>query len=335
MVSKTQVVKFESFAAYTHDDDNEVKCDISELLDGLKGLDQKERVFRYFGEPVRMDSIHDAILDDETIKKHKNLRLIYFHMTRLRDEGAATGVLNTEDLKDLELDENEYIAEDISCLYDNDLNIVFIQKNYHSLSISGITEYLKKAYKLIEKESGAYDSESFNDLDIFFKPVPDKKILKNAKKLTNYRSLTLSFANDYEDKMSDQLKSMLGQFGEVFEHFHGTKLGVTLSAGDAKAPTLNANNMRNVVKEVESGNSVFSSALIRGKQGDGPVEPFDLLNGKLQTKHKFSSVKNSDGNTRRMHLQKSVVEDIMKLLYLKKDENSTRSFREEVIDNLR
>ncbi|BCX31481.1 hypothetical protein LTWDN19_20480 [Latilactobacillus curvatus] len=338
MVSKTQVVKFEAFAAYTHGDDGEeVKCDVAKLLDGIKRLESQKRVVQYFGMPVRMDKMHDVILDDDTIQRNKDLRLMYFHMTKMRDEGAATAVLETEELTDLELDADEYMAEDISCLYDNKLKVLFIQRNYHSLSISGIAEYLKKVYEIIVKGSSSYDSEndSFDELDIFFKPVPDKEVLKNAQKVTNYRSLTLSFANDFEDSMSDKLKSMLGSLGGIFDSLGGTKVGIVLSAGDSKAKTLDISNTKDMISEVENGNSIFSSALIRGKRGDSPVEKFDLLNGKLQTEHKFSSVKDKDGKARKIHLDPNTVEDIMKLIYVNKDGNSTHSFRDKVIENLK
>lgn len=338
MASKTQVVKFEAYAAYTHGDDGEeLKCDISELLDNIKELEAKKRIIQYFGMPVRMDKIHDVTLNDDVIKEIRNLRLIYFHMLKMRDEGMATAVLENEELTDLELDTDEYMAEDISCLYDNKLNIFFIQRNYHSLSISGISEYLKKIYEIIVKGASNYNPEEndFKELDIYFKPIPDKEALENARKVTNYRSLTLSFANDYEQAISDKIKNVLGGFGSVFDNLGGTKIGITLSAGDFKAKTLNVDNTKDMINEIGRGNSVFSTALVRGKQGDAPVEKFDLLNGRLRTEHKFSSVKDDNGKTRKMHLAPSTVEDVMKLIYFNRDGHTSPSFRDKIIKNLK
>lgn len=338
MASKTQIVKFEAYAAYTHDDNGEeVKCGLLELLDSIKELESKKRIVQYFGMPVRMDNIHDATLSDDVISKSRNLRLVYFHMTKMRDEGMATTLLENEELTDLELGADEYMAEDISCLYDNELKIFFVQRNYHSLSISGIAEYLKKIYEIIKKGSDDYDPEksNFKELDIFFKPVPDREVVDNVQKITNYRSLTLSFANDFDTEMPEKIKNMLGPFSTIFGNLGGTKIGTTLSAGSSKAESLKISDTKDIITEITKGNTAFSSALVRGKQGDVPVEKYDLLNGKLHTKHKFSSGKDKNGKARKLHLDPQTVEEEMKLLYLNKDENSSQSFRNKVISNLK
>jgi hypothetical protein len=98
---------------------------------------------------------------------------------------------------------------------------------------------------------------------------------------------------------------------------------------------LKISDTKDIITEITKGNTAFSSALVRGKQGDVPVEKYDLLNGKLHTKHKFSSGKDKNGKARKLHLDPQTVEEEMKLLYLNKDENSSQSFRNKVISNLK
>lgn len=330
MVSKTQNVRFESYVAMSHDkNDKEVNFNIEPLILAIKELNDSQRLSTYFGEPVRMDKIHEVILSDQAIQLYPKLSLTYFHMAKLRDEGVATTTKKTDELTDLDLDEDEYIAEDISCFYDSLLNSIFIQRNFHSLSIAGVCEYLITEYEKIQKLKGNDKPEK---LDLFFRPVPDKAVLKNAKKVTNYRNITLKFANNNLSGLPKGLTGVLGGLGTIFNNVGGLSAGLTISAGDSKAPSLTKKTMQEFIDAVGSNNSLFSSAIINGKRGDMPVEKFDLLNGKLCTVHKFASVKDKEGKKRKLHLNPNSVEDIMKLIYLTKDNGIP--FRDEIVKNL-
>lgn len=82
------------------------------------------------------------------------------------------------------------------------------------------------------------------------------------------------------------------------------------------------------------GKAFFSSAIVREKEGDMPVEKYDLINGKLFVTHKFSSVKSEDGKTKKMHLRPDSVEDVMKNIYLRTDENRSEPFIDEILRNI-
>ncbi|ORI31183.1 hypothetical protein BLL61_08035 [Lacticaseibacillus casei] len=331
MESKTQVVKFEAYQALTEKDGQESKLDLEALFDAIKDQDQEKRSSVYFGTPVRMDNIHDVAVDDISSKLFPEMRLIYFHLTKLRDEGAATTTIQSEELKDLDLAPDEYIAEDINCFYDTQLCTVFIQRNFHSLSITGITDYLIKMYKLVKEADG---NQSENEaLNLFFKPVPDKKVVEKAQQANNFRTLELSFASDRKQEIPKMVQKFLGNLGDIFGQLGGAKIGLTLSAGKSDQPGLKNQETQEIIKQIADGNTPFSKAIIRGKAGDMPIERYDLLAGKLQTVHKFSSVKDENGSARKMHLSPSAVEDTMNLIYLKGEEGK-QSFRERVILNL-
>ena len=65
-----------------------------------------------------------------------------------------------------------------------------------------------------------------------------------------------------------------------------------------------------------------------------PVEKYDLINGKLQTKYSFSSVKQVSGTTKKIHLDQNSVRDVMKELYLDRATESSKPFMELVVENL-
>ena len=325
MVSKTQVVKFEAYSAFTNKNGDEEFCDISNLLDEIKNESLEDREINYFGEIVRMDNIHDIIPFSDTPVTD---RIIYFHMTKLRDEGIATTGRDTEELTDLELDNDEYVAEDVNGFFDVELKTIFLQRNFRSLSISGLDAYLVKEYSKIHDLKK--DDE---DLSLIFNPVANKEEVGNALKSDNVREIRLKYASKNKNVLSKTFMGMLGNIGDTLRSVGGNNMEIVISMGTDKK-SLNKIQSKKLIKDVTNGNSILSSAMIRGKAGDAPVEVYDLLNAKLSTKHKFSSVKDENGKTKKMHLNPSAVEDIMKLIYLRGDDTNSDAFRLRIIKNL-
>lgn len=325
MVSKTQTVKFEAYSAFTNKNGDEEFCDISNLLDSIKNQDLEEREINYFGEIVRMDNIHDVIPFDDTPIKD---RVIYFHMTKLRDEGIATTERDTEKLTDLELDSNEYIAEDINGFFDVELKTIFLQRNFRSLSISGLNVYLVKEYRKV------HDLEKDDeDLSLIFKPVKNKDEVKNALKSDNVREIRLKYASKNENALSKTFTGILGNIGDVLHSVGGNNMELVISMGRDKK-SLNKNQTQKLIKDISDGKTILSSAVIKGKAGDAPIEIYDLLRAKLAIRYKFSSVKDEDGKTKKMHLNPSSVEDTMKLIYFKNDGENKDAFRLRIRKNL-
>lgn len=50
-------------------------------------------------------------------------------------------------------------------------------------------------HKKIAKIDKTYDKDTYEELNLKFKPVPDKEILKGIAESDNYRRIELSFAN--------------------------------------------------------------------------------------------------------------------------------------------
>lgn len=281
-------------------------CDITQLLIDIKKLKIENREKINFGVPVRMDLIHQKIFD-----KYGNLELTYFHMVKLRSETLAVTKKYTEELKDLEIASDDYIAEDIGCVFDPSLAILMVQRNFYSLSVSGIREYLLEMYKSIYPDK---DVPKF-----IFTPVPNKEVVNRIKRVSKYRKLTLGFASGtIDNSKSKVLKSYLGPFESFFTKSGGTRLELVVSAGGKNEDDLNLETMKEMASEIIADNSLFSKAIFRGKEGDAPVEAYDLLNGKYSNYAEFST--NKEGKN--IHLKPVSVEDKMYDLYLRDDNRS-------------
>lgn len=308
---------------------------IEELLNGIYKIDDyKKKIITQYGIPTRLDKFHEVTLDDATLKKFPKMKLLYFHMLKMRDDPIAVTRQEIDDLSDLDLDEDEYIAEDINCLFDTENCILFVQRNYHSLSISGIAYYLTKMYERLEKQKDDYKPEDFKDLVIDFQPVPDKTALKGIQSSDDIRTLELTFANANIQSFSTGIAKYLGGFKDFFDNLGGTRISINLSAGPVKNKSLNQKNIKDLSKNIVAGKSLFSSAIIRGKEGDMPIEKYDLINGKLFVTHTFSSVKSENGKTKKMHLRPDSVEAVMRDLYLRKSDNRTEPLLDEILRNI-
>ncbi len=322
MVSKQQLVKFEAYLACSGDKD---VVDISNLLFKIAAQPNDKRKVKLYGVPVRIDKVEELTLDDNTLKKYPDMKLIYFHMSKLRDDGIAITKQNIDDLVNLDLEADEYIAEDISCIFDVKNSVLFVQRNFHSLSPVGIKTYLIEMKKKMDNETITLD----------FKPVPDKKIISKLKKVDNVRKLELSFGYDSYKQFNLPLKKYLGVMGEIFDRFgNGVNVSLVLSAGYKKDNPFKKENTTDAIQRISNDNSIFSKAIISGKTGSMPVEKYDLINGKLQTKYSFSSVKQVSGTTKRIHLDQNSVRDVMKELYLDRATGSSKPFMELVVENL-
>lgn len=334
LVVKEQKVKFEVYKAI---DSKNTPINIAGLLQKTNSLKNSQKEVSQYGMQTRIDKFEKLTLDDQTLKKYPKLELVYFHMTKMRDDGLATTKEEVNDLKNLDLDADEYVAEDINCLFDTQNCLLFIQRNFHSLSVTGVNYYLVKMHKRITvKIKKECDKKTYEPLDLQFEPVPDKEILKGLINSDNYRKIDLSFATSSIEAFKGQeiLNKCLGGIGMVFDNLGGYTVGITLTAGNAKNPSLNRNNLRKLANAVENNKTLFSSAIISGKNEKTPVEKYDLINGKLCVSHKFSSVKKKGKKKKRIHLDSRSVRDVMQQLYLNGGIDSKEPLMEVALKNL-
>jgi hypothetical protein len=308
VVSKTAKVRFDFYQFIDHEDGS--VCNINDLLNEIYNLPIKDREMTYFGNGARLDNYE--IIDDF---------LVYFHMTRLRDEGIASTKSTDNELNDIDLGSDEFIAEDINCLFDTSANVIVIQRNSHSLSIKGVGKYLEKMYSKVHDEKEI-------ELDIEF--VKNKETFSKVKRTDQFNKLTLRAASAIKNPLTGPVKKVTGIFSGIFDQFDGEEVTITISAGKGKnKKELKKNSVLQTVQMIKDDKSLFSKALVTGKEGDAPVETFDLINGRLLLYRTFSTTKIKDNVTRKIHLNPEAVKNDIVDQYKRKG-----GYRELVIKNL-
>lgn len=209
-----------------------------------------------------------ARIDDfnfNPIKKLWGLKLF-----KLRNTNIPSKAKNNEDAQIIELEEGEYLGEDLFLIYDQINGIALIQRNRLSLGISRLEEFFADTYNRFVDER--------HKIDVDINPILD---LDGKKKINNsrYKNLEISFAN-INEFVSDKSRVSLGTLLQPLKDVYGVNGSIKISLGHSKLDTLNRNFIKNIVKEVNepSNKRYVRTAKIKiQEEDDSDVEIIDLF----------------------------------------------------------
>lgn len=310
---KTKKVRFDFFYSGTIDvDGNNCSFDLTELINDIYELPVQQRSMSLQGETVKIDNV--LTYDNGQT---------YFHMSRFRDEGLATGTIDSDDIEDMPLDEDQYIIEDIGCLFDPTLSCLMIQRNTHSLSVTGVRDYLSNMYLNIHNtdqiDMTPEQKSVINNFEFDF--VPDVDVFGKVQRATRFRTIQFKAGSLEDDEISPELvRKLIGPFNKIKNSYGGYKVNITISA-EPHGENLDMDSAKEFKNLVQENQTMFSSAIIRAAEGDAPVEAFDLINGRLLCYDKFNITRtdNITNQVKKIHLDSSAVEESMNRMYNLRD----------------
>lgn len=190
-----------------------------------------------------------------------NPEIIFARFFKLRDMVPAK-VKDGIGAESIDLDEDEYIGEDVSILYDNSNGVCMLQRNRFSLSYLKIEEWLSMSCEIGYR--------------VKLKPISDTNVLRrlNGK---NIRSFDVSFANisyDLDGIQNDALNRMM----RSVQYFEGKSLNIKVSVGREKHKKLNNDAINALLDGMNTFRSHFTKAKITlSDNNDSNVEILDLL----------------------------------------------------------
>lgn len=261
--SVTRKVKFEYFEVvckYQEDNDNERDrpFDLRRLLAKANKLSLEARTFDYYQEQARLDSIR---YDNDT-------GYWFLNLARLRATNIPSKASETTTLEPIELEDDEYIGEDVTAIYDEKLNIFMLQRNRYSLSPSGIEEYFNLLFN--------NDKET-----IYLRPICLVDPAENAKRALYYRRLNVRFA-DLPKHKAVAGGSPLKQFIKSFGEYDAISAEVIITVGRTKKNSLNRETVQETIKEIYENKDIITRAELSKKDTDDTnVEVIDLFDHKL------------------------------------------------------
>lgn len=207
--------------------------------------------------------LRDCYAYIEKIDYNRTNEIYTVRIFKLRDVNIPSKVKDGEESQIIPLDEDEYIGEDITLLYDRNSGICMIQSNRMSVSVSKLQEWINK-----DMEEGYMAA---------FYPVY-RKTTQAMLRGKQIRAIDITFANLEE---SNSVRS-LGQIIKGIQKFNGLTGHITIGMGRKKGGELNPEQTLELVEELNQNREIISSAKVKMRDDDmSRVEIVDLFDDLL------------------------------------------------------
>lgn len=190
---------------------------------------------------------------------------------KLRNTNIPSKVKDNEDAKIIELEDDEYLGEDLFLIYDQENGIALIQQNRFSLGITRLEELFTDTYNRYVDER--------SKIEVNIEPILD---LEGKEKLrySKYKNLEISFAN-INRCVFDENRTSLATLLHPLKSMYGVNGSIKISLGHSKLDTLNRKMVQNIVKEINEpiNKGYIRSAKIKiQEEDDRDIEIVDLFN---------------------------------------------------------
>lgn len=195
----------------------------------------------------------------EKFFKEKNEDFYSIRFYKLRETNIPSKIKVGNEAEPIDLDEDEYIGEDMNLLYDRNLGVCMIQSNRMSIGVKRIAEWMSK-----DCEQGSRVS---------FLPIYGKTSAAFLRK-KKVRTIDISFGNIKESESNQSL----GDIIRGVKKFDGLTGHITISVGRKRNSELSIQNTTELIEELDGNRDGIKSAKIRMKDDEnGRMEIVDLF----------------------------------------------------------
>ena len=263
---KEKKIKFDYAQIYSYTSgsdkktlENEQLFQLEDFLKFAKSLDVSKLKFPYYGE--------DVILKE--ITKIDNSSLWKLHFIRIRAAELPVIINNSSnEFKHIDLDDDEYIGEEISVLYDAKRYVMMTQRNRNALGLKGIESFINQA---------------LNDINniIRIKPIPianDIKTLKNCL----LRKFEVSYANVKSNNANPN--SALWNFLSSSSKMNSFRTTISFSIGNGRKKESLTSKEISQFLELSDAKKIH---LEYKRHEDAPIEIVEFINGHLTDEEYF------------------------------------------------
>lgn len=175
---------------------------------------------------------------------------------------APSKIYDGRDAEAIDLEDGEYIGEDVTMLYDKQNNIVMIQSNRLSLTPTIIAEFVSKTVS------------AENNVIVNIRPmlIEDRNIDLRDKQV---RKLEIKFAN-VNNEISQ--RSSLNRLFNTLSLYHGITGKISISVGRSRDRTLNNDLVQNTIDEIQNDRVGIDSVQVSYRESsDSQIELIDLF----------------------------------------------------------
>lgn len=247
-------IKFDYFQVYSIDNKkDECLFDLRLWINKVKDIPIESRNKVYYNDEARLDKI---FYDDKN-------DLWFLNFARLRAQNPPLKGKRNTILEPINLDDDEYIGEDITVLFDNRNYIAMVQRNLHSLSPSGIVNYINLMW------------QSQNEI-IEFRPILLNDTISRLSKADSIKKFTVRFADI--EKFVPSENASIKAIIDKFKDFDAITGEITIGIGRNNKKRLDNNKIIETIEELTMIRDKISKAQIALKEtDDSKVELIDLF----------------------------------------------------------
>lgn len=248
-------LRFNYFTLYLEDEaEEETRWDFKGVLEHIDGNRDNDYAFEVGLEKgeIDMNAFHYYGKGDNQI--------YYFQIAKLRNRNIPDLKKLKNPRRPLELEDNEYISEFLTFIFDIKNEVAIIQTNKYSLSTKEIEVYLTKLRESIVKPE---NDEEFQNVKLHVVPDPDK--LNQVKSADSIRKIRIKSSKVNLDALSNE--ESLKEVSEVIGEYEGYEFTLEIGLGKSSART----------DSLQKGSVVSTiTSLLNHNKETGQEKAFDL-----------------------------------------------------------
>ncbi|MBU7473347.1 DUF6731 family protein [Lactiplantibacillus pentosus] len=261
--------------------------DLTQWMDIIRPKYENEPAsvtLNFFGEQIRCD--HSGMVGVGTKKP-----LARLHFTKLREKNSpAVGSIHDVKLDPVNLKPDEYIAEDVTALFDPEDSVLMLQKNIYSLSRGVLEAYITELWNS-DKEKKDFEY-------VHLVPIFQKNNFSKGKRANKIESIAFKTANrTSKASFVNPFKGQIGAMFDTMKPLDGVNIEVRITASRTHDSFLKQDGVVEMIDEIQERKNLFKKAEISFRDGtrinEGATEAtggdnaeltyIDLMHGKVQS----------------------------------------------------
>lgn len=266
------------------------KCEYYQVMEKSEG--GKEALF---GLEAWLSEIEPLSLDGRTKPyKEDTMRLeeYYYHPTysvwflrfmrqRTNDVPSLSGKNSPSEFMNLE--DDQFVSEDVTCLFDLTNNVLMIQKNSHSISPAGIEEY--------------FNLTTLPEVIVHLRKIISVDSFKKVRKAKKYRKVVVRLADIKDASKKNGLLGLTSSIGDLIKSMHEVPspfVEFTFSVGMDRGAEIEENIVNEIIDDVEKFPNLFDRARVSViEENETKQNMVDLLFDSPKEEIKFEVERNN------------------------------------------
>ncbi|EEO7552404.1 hypothetical protein G6H54_000773 [Listeria monocytogenes] len=188
-------------------------------------------------------------LEKDSLSYDEKRDLYHFELSKCRSINVPTRKKLGAIKEEIHLQDDEYIGEFNSIIFDPKYNLLITQSNFHGLTTKQIEEVLtdlRFAWKDI------IDDNDTEPLQVILKPIFDKNKINSVKNADYYKKIRVKGSDYRKDAhLYQNEKSPLSEIIDLTNEFEGVNFDITISLGrSSKLDSLSNDSVKKTIDSV-------------------------------------------------------------------------------------